>query len=64
MRGEIARGEVARIIGPSARTGQKVVGERLRQRLLASDSPTGRLRLESPAEAAGHYFPSLFPAGV
>lgn len=63
LRGEIARGEVGRIIGASARTGQKVVGELLGQRLLISDSPKGRLRLEFPAEAAGHYFPNLFPAG-
>ena len=64
LRGEIARGEVARIIEASARTGQKVVGELLRRRLLVSDSPKGRLRLEFPAEAAGHCFPSLFPAGL
>jgi hypothetical protein len=24
----------------------------------------GRLRLEFPAEAAGHYFPNLYPAGL
>ncbi len=52
------------IIDASARTGQKVVGELLRRRLLVSDSPKGRLRLEFPAEAAGHYFPNLFPAGL
>lgn len=64
LRGEIARGEVARLIDASARTGQKVVGELLSRRLLVSDSPKGRLRLEFPAEAAGYYFPNLFPAGL
>jgi Fic family protein len=63
LRGEIARGEVPRIMGASARTGQKLIGELLRRRLLISDSPKGRLRLEFPAEAAGHYFPNLYPAG-
>jgi hypothetical protein len=64
LRGEIARGEVARIIGASAHTGQKVVCELEGRRLLTSDSPKGRLRLEFPAEAAGQYFPNLFPAGA
>jgi Fic family protein len=64
LRGEIARGEVPRIIGASPRTGQKLVGALLGQRLLISDSPKGRLRLEFPAEAAGHYFPNLYPAGL
>jgi hypothetical protein len=40
-----------------------LVGELLGRRLLISDSPKGRLRLEFPAEAAGHYFPNLYPAG-
>jgi len=64
LRGEIGRGEVPRIIGASPRTGQKLVGELLAQHLLISDSPKGRLRLEFPAEAAGHYFPHLYPAGL
>jgi hypothetical protein len=51
-------------IGASPRTGQKLVGELLGRRLLISDSPKGRLRLEFPAEAAGHYFPNLYPAGL
>lgn len=64
LRGEIGRGEVPRIISASPRTGQKLVGELLAQHLLISDSPKGRLRLEFPAEAAGHYFPNLYPAGL
>jgi Fic family protein len=53
LRGEIARGEVARLIDASARTGQKVVGELLSHRLLVSDSPKGRLRLEFPESLPG-----------
>jgi Fic family protein len=64
LRGEIARGETARIIGASPRTAQKVIGELLAQRLVTSASPKGPLRLGFPADAAGHYFPNLYPAGA
>jgi Fic family protein len=64
LRGEIARGDVPRIIGASPRTGQKVTGELLSQRLVASSSPKGPLRLGFPADAAGYYFPNLYPAGA
>jgi len=62
--GEIARGDVPRIIGASPRTGQKVTGELLSQRLVLSSSPKGPLRLGFPADAAGYYFPNLYPAGA
>lgn len=64
LRGEIARGDVARIISASPRTAQKVTGELLSQRLVTSNSPKGTLLLGFPADAAGHYFPNLYPAGV
>jgi Fic family protein len=64
LRGQIARGDVARIIGASLRTGQTVTGKLLRQGLLLSNSPKGPLRLGFPASAAGSYFPNLFPAGA
>jgi hypothetical protein len=54
LRGEIARGDVSRIIGASPRTSQKVTRELLAQRLVTSDSPKGLLRLGFPADAAGH----------
>ena len=64
LRGEIARGDVPRIIGASPRTAQKVTGELLSQRLVTSISPKGPLRLGFPADAAGEYFPNLYPAGA
>jgi Fic family protein len=64
LRGEIARGEVARIVSASARTAQKVTGELLAQRLVISGSPKGPLRLGLPGDAAGSYFPNLYPAGA
>ena len=62
--GEIARGDVPRIIGASPRTAQKVTGKLLSQRLLASSLPKGPLRLGFPPDAAGEYFPNLYPAGA
>ncbi len=64
LRGEVARGDVSRIIGASPRTAQKVTAKLLSQRLVASGSPKGPLRLGFPADAAGHYFPNLYPAGA
>ncbi len=64
LRGEIARGDVARIIGASPRTAQKVTSRLLSERLVTSNSPKGPLRLGFPADAAGEYFPNLYPAGA
>jgi Fic family protein len=64
LRGEIVRGEVPRIINASPRTAQKIVGTLLAQRLATSHSPKGPLRLGFPADAAGYYFPNLYPAGA
>jgi len=64
LRGQIPRGEVARIIGVSPRTAQTVTGRLLRTGLLVSDSPKGPVRLGFPSAAAGSYLPNLFPAGA
>jgi Fic family protein len=64
LRGAIVRGDVSQIIGTSPRTAQKVTGELLRQRLIDSSSPKGALRLGFPGDAAGYYFPNLYPAGA
>ena len=64
LRGEIARGEVARSIGASPRTAQKVTGTLLSKGLVISSSPKGPLRLGFPSDAAGQYFPDLYPAGA
>src|SRR5260221_1144722 len=62
LRGEITRGEVHQLVGVSPRTGQKLTGALLARRLTVSDSPKGPLRLGFPSEAAGFYFPNLYPA--
>ena len=62
LRGEIARGEGARIIGASPRTAQKVTGALLARRLAISNSPKGPLQLGFPADTASEFFPNLYPA--
>jgi Fic family protein len=64
LRGEISRGEVARIAAVSPRTGQTIARELLARRLALSDSPKGALRWGFPSDAAASYFPNLFPAGA
>ena len=64
LRGEIARGDVARIVGVSARTAQTITRTLLGEELVLSRSAKGPIRLGFPAKAAAHYFPTLFPAGA
>lgn len=61
MEGEIARGEVARLIGMSERTGRDVLRGLLQEGLLVSASERGPVRLGFPAHAAGYLFPDLYP---
>ena len=64
LRGEIARGDVSRIISASPRTAQKLTGELLSQRLVTSGSPKGLLRLGFPADAVSTIFPIFIPPGL
>jgi hypothetical protein len=64
LKGEIARGEVARIIDASPRTAQAVTGDLLQRGYLKSDSPKGNLYIGFPSEACAYFFPQLFPTGI
>ena len=64
LRGEIARGEAARITGKPVRTASRIVAALLERNLLTSETPKGALRIAFPARAAGYYFPRLYPEGV
>jgi Fic family protein len=64
IKGEIARGEVARMIDASPRTAQTITGELLQRGYLNSDSPKGNLYIGFPSEACAHFFPLLFPTGI
>lgn len=61
VEGEIARGEVARLIGMSERTGRDVLRGLLDEGLLVATSEKGPVRLGFPAHAAGYLFPGLYP---
>lgn len=63
VKGEVARGEVFRIIEMSERTGRNVLKSFLDEGLLVADSDWHKsaVRLGFPAQAASYWFPKLFP---
>lgn len=64
LRGEIERGEAARITGMSVSGAREIVRQLLEEGLLLANSPKGPLRLGLPVKAVGHYFPRLYPEGI
>ncbi|HEY7763389.1 MAG TPA: Fic family protein [Aestuariivirgaceae bacterium] len=61
IRGELERGEIARITGLPERTARRVLKDVVDAGLLASESPKGPLSLRFPADALDVLFPRLFP---
>jgi len=61
LRGQFARGEAARIIGASERTGRDILGLAVAAGLLISDSPKTPVSLALPSTVLDSYFPQLFP---
>lgn len=64
LRGEIARGEAARITGMRERSARYLLADLLEQRLLVSDTAKGPLRLGLPAHVVPYYFPKLYPEPI
>lgn len=62
LRGEFPRGDAARIVGASDRTGRSVLTLAIGAGLLVSDTPKAPVRLGLPAKLHETYFPQLFPA--
>jgi Fic family protein len=62
VRGEFPRGEAARIVGASERTGRTVLALASEAGLLVSDTPKAPVRLGLPAKVHEIYFPQLFPS--
>jgi len=62
LRGEFPRGEAARIVGASDRTGRSALTLAIEAELLVSDTPKAPVRLALPAKVHETYFPQLFPA--
>ncbi len=64
LRGQVARGEAARITGSSDRSARRILSQLVGEGLLVSDTPKGRVRLGLPVKVVGFYFPLLFPEGA
>ena len=64
LRGEVARGEIPRITGRPERTARRILELLLKEELVVSDSPKGRVRLGFPVKAVGYYLPRLYPEGT
>lgn len=64
LRGEIPRGEAARITGMAERTAREVLTNLLERGMLRSATPKGLVRLGFPTEIVGYLFPRLYPEGA
>ena len=62
IRGEIERGDCARITGLPERTARRVLNETIAAGLLASSTPNGPVSLRFPTEVLEFLFPRLYPA--
>ena len=60
-RGELARADIAGIVGTGERQGRRVVAALMDKGILASDSSRAPLRLALPAVLASRLMPGLFP---
>ena len=61
IRGEVQRGEIARVTGLPERTARRALNGVIATGLLASDTPKGALSLRFPLDALEILFPRLFP---
>lgn len=61
MRGEIERGDAARITGLPERSARRVLNDVINAGLLASDTPKGPVSLRFPVAALDRLFPRLYP---
>lgn len=61
LRGEVERGDAARITGLPERSARRVLAETIDVGLLSSDSPKGKVSLRFPADALEDLFPRLYP---
>jgi Fic family protein len=61
IRGELERGEAARITGLPERTARRVLSDVLDEGLLASVTPKGPVSLRFPTHTLEALFPRLFP---
>lgn len=60
-RGELPRGDLAKIVGTGERQARRVVSALMDKEALTSATPRAPLRLAFPATLAGRWMPGLFP---
>src|SRR5262249_24469139 len=60
-RGELPRGDVADILGLTARHARRIVSDLVARGVLVAAGPRAPLRLAFPAALASRWMPSLFP---
>jgi Fic family protein len=62
LRGEVARGEAARITKRPERTAREVLSKLIKAGLVESETPKGDVALRFSSDSAHFLFPLLFPA--
>ncbi|HSP00138.1 MAG TPA: Fic family protein, partial [Thioalkalivibrio sp.] len=60
-RGELPRGDVASVLGTTARHARRIVAALGDRGVLVSETPRAPLRLAFPAALAHRWMPGLFP---
>jgi hypothetical protein len=61
QRGELPRGEAARVTGLKERSARDLLGSLVKHGILGSETPKGAVSLRFPLDAIEILFPSLFP---
>jgi Fic family protein len=61
IRGEVPRGDAARITGMAISEARKVLSALVKERLLVSNSPKGPVRIGLPSHAVPFLIPDLYP---
>jgi Fic family protein len=64
LRGEVTRGDAARLTGKPERTARRILASLLDAGLVVSDTAKGPVRIAFPTKCVGYYFPRLYPEGV
>ena len=64
LRGSVPRGEIAVLFGASDRTASRLIAKLLESRVVESSGHRDPLRLGFSTQAAGYYFPKLYPEGI
>jgi Fic family protein len=60
-RGELPRGEIARLLGTSERQARRITSALIEREVLVSESSRAPLRLAFPVKLASRWMPGLFP---